>query len=180
MGGYRLAFDVGSRTHHFEAWTAPLIILPCVFFILAITPQMYVDRIFNRGLKGAAGKAFSIIGFLFSASIAAFVLVGHSGLGEELKTAEKRGAYSVAEGCLEAFHAMPVDGHDNERLRVAGHYFEYSDFMMTPAFNNTESHGGPIHADSKVRISFIDDEIIRLEVIDHACPKAPDLPKPAD
>jgi hypothetical protein len=179
MGGYRPVFDIGSRPFHFEVWMLPLVILPSVFFALTVTPQVYVDRFFTRGPRGRAGKAFAAIGFVFSFMISVTWAVSHFGRNQELKDAEKRGAFSVVAGCLEGFHPMPASGHDTERLRVAGRDFAYSDFIDTPAFNNAESQGGPIHPDSRVRIGSVDGDIIRLEVIDHACPKAPDLPVPA-
>ena len=72
---------------------------------------------------------------------------------------------------------MPQEGHDVEKIEVDGHIFTYSDYISTPAFHITESHGGPIHADSKVRLAFSGQDIVRVEVQQKACPKAPDFPK---
>ena len=74
---------------------------------------------------------------------------------------------------------MPEGGHDSERLLVGGLAFEYSDYIATPAFNNTESHGGPIHADSRVRIGYVGTDIVRVETIDNVCPRAPEIGAPS-
>jgi hypothetical protein len=60
----------------------------------------------------------------------------------------------VVEGVIEQFHPMPKSGHDTERFIVDGVEFAYSDYFSTPAFNNTRSHGGPLHEGLMVRIYF--------------------------
>ena len=52
--------------------------------------------------------------------------------------------YSVVEGIVENFKPMPYEGHENETFTVNGIRFEYSDYAVSPAFNQTSSHGGPI------------------------------------
>ena len=72
---------------------------------------------------------------------------------------------------------MPESGHDSERLKVGGKMFDYSDYVLTPSFRQSESHGGPIHRDSWVRIAHVDGHIIRLETADKVCPpQMTDLP----
>jgi hypothetical protein len=63
-------------------------------------------------------------------------------------------------------------------LKVGGRQFSYSAIETgSPAFHGSETYGGPIHRDSKVRIGFVRDKIMRLEVQDHVCPPAPELAK---
>jgi hypothetical protein len=59
---------------------------------------------------------------------------------------------------------MPKSGHKMESFTVNGVKFEYSDFVVTPGFNNATSHGGPIREGLPVRISHIDNTILKLEV----------------
>jgi hypothetical protein len=63
---------------------------------------------------------------------------------------------------------MPYAGHALETFSVDGVPFGYSDFNITDGFNNTASHGGPIHGDSYVRICYDpkDSAILRLEIRD--------------
>ncbi len=39
---------------------------------------------------------------------------------------------------------MPYGGHQQESFTVEGVKFSYSDFSISPSFNNTKSHGEPI------------------------------------
>lgn len=88
-----------------------------------------------------------------------------------LKTAVERREYQVVEGRVENFRPMPRDGHSLESFTVNGKEFEYSDFVVTPGFRNTQSYGGPIHEGLFVRIGYIENQttrptrdIVRLEV----------------
>ncbi len=59
---------------------------------------------------------------------------------------------------------MPYAGHTKERFCVEDKCFTYSDFVPTIGFNNTSSHGGPIKAGMPVRVTFVGNTIIKLEV----------------
>jgi len=74
----------------------------------------------------------------------------------------------IVEGPVENFVPMPHGGHAEESFSVAGVPFKYSDFIVTDAFNNTSSHGGPIRSDLHVRICYDPSEnaILRLEIRD--------------
>lgn len=157
---------------------APLFILPVVGLLLVIVPQKIIDRILPNGPKGMAGKLLALCFFVFTSFAAGNWLLSHNEQASALKSAERTGHLSVVEGCLQHFHPMPQTGHDEEQIEVGGQVFTYSDYIeTTPAFNRTESHGGPIHADSKVRLAFSGNEIVRVEVQQKACPAAPEFPK---
>jgi hypothetical protein len=47
---------------------------------------------------------------------------------------------------------------------VSGHHFTDSDYLETGAFNQTASHGGLIRAGLPLRVTFVGDDIARLEV----------------
>jgi hypothetical protein len=74
----------------------------------------------------------------------------------------------IVEGSVEHFVPMPYGGHAVESFSVAGIVFRYSDFYISDGFNNAASHGGPIAADSYVRICYDprDNAILRLEIRD--------------
>ena len=73
---------------------------------------------------------------------------------------------SSVEGPVQDFVPMPWTGHAMERFSVSGVRFAYSDYVITDGFNTTSSHGGPITADSYVRICYdpADHAILRLEI----------------
>jgi hypothetical protein len=62
------------------------------------------------------------------------------------------------------FKPMPYAGHAEESFDVAGVPFRYSDYQVSVGFNNTASHGGPIREGLPVRISFVGNTILRLEI----------------
>jgi hypothetical protein len=177
---YEVVFDLSTQPFAFEGWMIPLFVLPIVGLILVLTPQQIVDRFFTRGPKGTAGKIFAWVFFLFS-GIVSMTWLFTSVTGENsLKSAVKSGNFSVAEGCLQHFHPMPEEGHDTERIEINGRVLEYSDYIITAGFHTTESHGGPIHPDSKIRLTVVGDDIVRVEVQQHSCPTAPEFPKILD
>ncbi|MGA3317527.1 MAG: hypothetical protein ABSC64_13940 [Candidatus Korobacteraceae bacterium] len=80
------------------------------------------------------------------------------------KDAYTQGQYSVVEGTVTDFHPMPYSGHQDETFVVNGVQFSYSDYVTVPCFNNTASHGGPIHEGQKVRIAYSGNCILKLEI----------------
>jgi hypothetical protein len=80
------------------------------------------------------------------------------------RTAYEHGDFKVVEGPVENFHPMPVEGHDLESFTVKGQKFEYSDFVISPGFHNATSRGGPILEGLPVRISYVKNDIVKLEI----------------
>jgi len=88
------------------------------------------------------------------------IWIQHSSLYDNYK----KGNYKVVEGLVENFDPMPHSGHKLESFTVNGVKFEYSDYMVTSGFNNTASHGGPIKEGLQVKISYIGNNILKLEI----------------
>jgi hypothetical protein len=76
------------------------------------------------------------------------------------------GLCSVVEGRVENFHPMPFEGHSSESFTVGGATFSYSDYIVTPCFNNTTSHGGPIREGLRLRVHYLDDCIVQIELVE--------------
>ena len=85
-------------------------------------------------------------------------------MNSEALTEFETGHYALVEGVVTDFHPMPYEGHEDECFSVATQRFCYSDYIVTPGFRNTASHGGPIRAGLRVRIAYSFDTILRLEV----------------
>lgn len=81
-----------------------------------------------------------------------------------LRSALRQGKIGIVEGKVENFVPMPYKGHAVESFTVSGKRFEYSDYMASPGFRQTASHGGPIREDLNVRVFFLDSLIARLDV----------------
>jgi hypothetical protein len=74
--------------------------------------------------------------------------------------------FAIVEGTVRHFAprasiGLPFSG---ETFEVGDHRYEYSDFFLHAAFNNTQMHGGPIREGLQVRIHDVDGQIARLEV----------------
>lgn len=99
----------------------------------------------------------------------------------------KQHQYETVEGCLRGFHPGLSYGTKgtvgDERWSVDNRRFSYGAGEVRPGYHLTEPNGGVVHRDSKVRVSFITTanygrtEIVKLAVIEHACPSAVDEPE---
>ena len=113
-----------------------------------------------------------LIGWFFVVFASSWTLVAFGGTystRREAVQAYRTGQYSVVEGLVEDFHPMPYEGHQNECFRVEKEKFCYSDYVVSPAFNQSASHGGPIRAGLPVRIAYYEGDnfqayILRLEI----------------
>jgi 4-amino-4-deoxy-L-arabinose transferase-like glycosyltransferase len=78
----------------------------------------------------------------------------------------------TVEGVVHDFVPMPYSGHAMERFCVQDACFEYSDYVRTGCFNQTQSHGGPIREGVEAKITYISSPIwpgnviTRLELAD--------------
>jgi hypothetical protein len=120
--------------------------------------------VFRRHLSARTPRffPFAFLGFAIFWTIATFA--GTAGGYSSLASALREGRCEVVTGEVTQFHPMPATGHDTERFVVSGRHFKYSDYIVSPGFNNTSSHGGPIREGLSVRIHHVGNDIARLEV----------------
>ena len=72
------------------------------------------------------------------------------------------GKYDIVEGTVTDFVSIPNSGR--ESFMVNNKHFSYSQYNMGLEFHHTKSHGGPIDEGIQVRISYVGNNILRLEV----------------
>lgn len=151
---YYVAFDVaqaGPRHLWFVALGALFLALGAVLFV------------FRKRAMGV--RKFLAYVMLPFAALWTFCSLVSVGLGySSLATALRSGRCQIVEGHVTQFRPMPKEGHALESFVVDGKRFEYSDFILTPGFNNTSSHGGPIREGLRVRIHYLGSDIARLEI----------------
>ena len=137
------------------------------FLTVAIGMWLFRQQPAMRRRGGAVFPLF-VGGFslLWTILVSAWLITGYLAA----QSALREGTAKVVEGPVENFHPMPFTAHDTERFDVGGVHFEYGDYGITPGFNNSSSHGGPVHADEYVRIHYIAGPsgpvIVRLEIRD--------------
>jgi hypothetical protein len=79
-------------------------------------------------------------------------------------SARQNNSAKVVEGIVTDFRPMPATGHSIETFCVSGVCFSYSDYIITSGFNQTSSHGGPIREGLPVRVTYVGDTIVKLEI----------------
>jgi hypothetical protein len=119
--------------------------------------------------RGRLSKSFIVLTAVVCAVFLLLAAYAYSAPGVHdmyvrAREAYVQGQYSTVEGTVTNFHPMPYSGHQNETFSVNGMQFSYSDYVLVPCFNNTSSHGGPIHEGLRVRIAYSGNCILKLEV----------------
>jgi hypothetical protein len=79
-------------------------------------------------------------------------------------TALRDGRCAVVEGRVTEFVPPRYPGQSEESFVVGGHRFAYSDDVVTAGFDNGSSHGRLIHEGLYVRVTYLGNLIVRLEV----------------
>lgn len=119
---------------------------------------------FRQRLRGGTHRLFPFVflGFAVVWTLVAFIgtVADFSFLASDLRG----GRCEITEGIVTNFDPMPHSGHRMESFVVNGRRFQYSDYVLTAGFNNTASHGGPIHQGLHVRIHHRGNDIARLEI----------------
>jgi hypothetical protein len=164
MGGhYATVFDATAA-----GWnTWPPILFGLLFLVLGLV-MLRRPQLFKRSGKPAP-RRLAIFFMGFSALWTA--CVGYATWHEYARVmdAAAGGTLKTVEGKVEKFVPMPSSGHALEHFCVKDACFSYSDYVVTTGFNHTSSHGGPVHADLPVRVTYLDgggtgNIIVKLEV----------------
>jgi hypothetical protein len=162
---YQVAFDLFQKS--FQWW------FPAVGLILLLVGAVliWVGRSKHWSLSR---RFFAYFMVAFACIWSAFAFSTTSGEYASLRSGYRNGQFSVVEGQVTNFHPMPYEGHQEECFSVQAQTFCYSDYVITGGFNNTASHGGPIREGLPVRVSYIGNAIVRLEVRSDALPSVAD------
>ena len=123
--------------------------------VLVVVGFVIVDVLLKRIAGTAQKRHITLFTGLACAAVLAitiFLIANRRHYKKELS--EHR--CSIVEGVVTDFHPMPYWGHSHESFVIKGIRFEYSDNIITPAFNNTSSHGGPIKPGMHLRVFYTD------------------------
>jgi hypothetical protein len=155
--GYRVVYDVtrdGWAVFWFPAVGIGFILLGgCLSWLAQREPK------WRHSWGPRLGLIFAVLW-----TLGTFVLVGGNFVRDY--RALSSGHADHVEGPVENFIPMPASGHGEESFSVQGVSFSYSDFVVTPGFNKTTFHNGPMRADLYVRIWYHDGDILKLEIRD--------------
>jgi hypothetical protein len=160
---YRTVFDVahqGSPLFSFPTFGLLFILVGVVM----VWRPAFIQQMMPTSSNGIDLRLFGMIFLLFAIS---WTLIGYTAIaGQQGQgAAELRDPnLSVVEGTVENFVPMPYGGHARESFTVGGRPFSYSDYIITSGFHNAASHGGPIRPGLHVRLSYVGNDILRVEV----------------
>jgi hypothetical protein len=144
-------------------WQARLI-LPGIIFFGIIAAVVAIIQRWERLSKSFIVLTVVVCAVFLLLAVYAFSAPGVQDMYARARETYLQGQYSTVEGTVTNFHPMPFSGHQDETFSVNGMQFSYSDYVLIPCFNNTSSHGGPIHEGLRVRIAYSGNCILKLEV----------------
>ena len=156
---YQTVFDLAEVGY--KAWKFPLVGL----IFVAVGGVLVARRKNLPGWWSKHPRASSAFAFYFFGFAVLWTLTASLSTYADYTTlsrARSNKNFRVAEGLVTNFFPMPAAGHANERFCVSGACFEYSDYVVTAGFNN--AHGGPIYQRRQVRVTYVGDSIVKLEV----------------
>ena len=158
---YQTVFDIA--TVGYKSWSFPAFGL----LFIAIGAVLAASRKRFPGWWSWNARASNVFAFFFLGFAVLWTLIALvSTYGEYLylMTAVTNRNASVIEGIVINFTPMPISGHAMEKFCVSNACFEYSDFAIVGGFNNTSSHGGPIRGGLPVRVTYVGNSILKLEI----------------
>lgn len=164
---YQTIFDItttGYRTWRFAAFGLIFVTIGIVLVALVTRRKSLPFR--GWSTRPLASKIFAYYFFGFALLWTTFSFVVTWREYSRPYNAIVTGHARLVEGVVTDFSPMPVTGHAMERFCVSDSSacFEYSDYVVTSGFNNTSSHGGPIRAGLRVRVTYIGNSILKLEI----------------
>lgn len=160
---YTTVFDIALEGY--TAWWGPAVGLgfAAIGAVFVLKPEL-LGRLKPSYPTGPIRRVVSWIWFLFPLTWTIIVFSATFGDYERGLSALKNGKASVVEGPVTNFVPMPYAGHAQEHFTVSGQRFSYSDYSMASSFHNSASYGGPIHEGLQVRITYVGNSILRLEI----------------
>jgi hypothetical protein len=160
---YQIVFDLSQKS--FQWW------FPAFGLIFAVIGAViiWLGRR-NRWPRSRSFVGYFMVGFACLWSGLVFPPTFSEYL--KLQSAYRHGQFSVVEGHVTNFRPMPYEGHTEECFSVGSETFCYSDYVVTSGFNNSASHGGPIREGVPIRVSYIGNTIVRLEIGSDELPSA--------
>ena len=160
---FKTVFDVAHQGY--TTWWFPAFgLLFLCFGAVAVFKPALIHKIMPYGVQGVARTVLSWFMLIFALLWTLVTFVATFGEYRYAVNALNYGRYQIIEGPVTDFFPMPYEGHSQESFMVGGHHFSYSNYKITAGFHNAASHGGPIREGLHVRVSYVGNLILRLEV----------------
>ena len=153
---YQVVYDVENAWPN--AWFVPVFIAGMM--VVATVNWLRGKRQLTHNFEKPNPPAFVFI-FLGAVLFLTFSLTFVSLISLRYQVAHNKA--SLIEGVVSGFH--PADSeHSTETFQVEGHVFSYSRHSFSQGYNALYIFGGAVHEGVRVRIVYIDNNILKLEV----------------
>ena len=160
MDQYQTVFDLAQSGY--KTWPFPALGL---IFVMIGAVMVFFPAFFNSFswgfIKGQGRRVFSWFFLLFSIAWTTLAFLSTYGEYSTLRDRLDRRTVEVVQGNVENFQADAK----RESFDVSGTHFEYSYYTASNAFNTPSTHGGPLRAGLRVRITHVEGKIVRLEIL---------------
>ena len=154
-------FDLLERGY--DGWLISLggIIAFCAILLMMRLRKMIVQKPPSPAQKISVYLALCS-GLIWTAIVLPWTYFTYADLADSYRG----GMYQEVSGIVEKFnHSIPTERrNDSEEFEVNGVTFSYSESGFYPGFQHVRTAGGPIREGLPVRIRYIGDVIVRLEV----------------
>jgi hypothetical protein len=164
---YDVIFDVRQQTIIIWESIAPLVLFSIV---LAVAGIGVLRRIIPAtiGTPRWAAATFCFVGALFSIYLALNTYINTQRTKEHYANILANNKGSSIEGCVVEYRPREtLDRGPLESFRVDGILFEYNGSQSHYGFHLTKARGGPIREGLPVRITYMNDVILRIEVAEN-------------
>lgn len=160
---YETIFDAGQIGY--RQWWFPSIGLAFVFVmaILVFGPEM-VRSFPYLWLRRRVSLFINRVCFIFAVLWTSFAFSSTYLEYLQASSALKSGKYSIAVGRITGFSPLLPDRTGEESFEVNGKHFSYSDHDITAGFNEAKRDGNPLKNDLPVRVLYVNDIILRIEI----------------
>jgi hypothetical protein len=155
---YRTVFDVSQVGFQWGIYSMLIFMFGTIFILIGwgVTTLDEVDLKWKGRIFQIVGGVAIAFGFLF--------LIGNYAQYHSAETALATKHYEVAEGTVKNFIPMPPGGHSIESFDIGTKHFQYGAGWGSIAFNS-EWNKGFIRNGVQARISYQDEDILKVEVI---------------
>ncbi len=150
---FELIFDadkVGYRHWKFPAAGMLLVAFQLCIVIYTRKYPAHAGSSWLRKNPAVRQPVFALVILLLWVAIA---FIGTFSQYWELRQALRSGDFEIVEGKVTDLMPVAPQGNTREQFTVNGHHYKYSDYLITPGFNNSRSLGGPIRDGLHVRIA---------------------------
>lgn len=162
---YELIFDFEQTAF---VWSIPLLIggaLVCIALLLFLCRDQIPDTTdFTPKFLGVSVVA--------AIAICAFAQRQFLWVADEVRA----GRVAVVEGAVTSFnpkYLRNLQDYNRERFCVGRHCFDYSENHIGPGFRQTARRGGPIRLGLPVRVTYVGEHIVKLEIKRPGCAAHP-------